>query len=106
MEFLKLEDENLFLKDLGKLLLDSYFTERSYEIRFYNDHIQEIGDKMIIKTDSAVYIPLTNSLMEKAKDYLRIDVLVSEGTKNRVPPAQFHLKRRKDLTIRLVGIVH
>ncbi len=107
IEFLKLENEQLFLKDLGKLLLNRYFTDRSYEIHFYNDHIEEIRDKMIIKTDSAFFhIPVTNFLMEKANDYLRIDVLVSEGKNKGVSPAQFHLKRRKDLTIRLVGIVH
>ena len=107
IEFIKLADEKLFLQDLGLVLLTKYFINSSYEIRFYNDHGQEISEKIVINADSAsLYIPVTDSLMKKANDYLRIDVSVFRNNIEAPTPAQFHLKRRKDLSVRLLGIVH
>ncbi len=106
IEFEKNSSDSIFFKDMQKALLDDKFENRLYIIRFYNDKGNELCDELVLHSDSIHFnFSLNNEFIEKAKGYLRIDILVNNEKKIASAPVQFHFRRIKDKSIRLVGVV-
>ncbi|MBD3291016.1 hypothetical protein GF337_19570 [candidate division KSB1 bacterium] len=106
-EFLDYKNSHLHIADMGRILLQDEFPETRYEMNYYDDSDNRLIEETILTSDSAVVnFPIAPYLFEKANNYLRVDVKIHRKNMPDAEPAQFHLLRRNDQSVVLVGVVH
>lgn len=106
-EFFIFKNNQLIIKDIGRDLLIDEFQDSEYEVRFYNDSGKSLGKKITFKSDSVlIYIPVEAVLFSKANNYLRVDISIKRANFPDVRPAQFHLSRKENQSVELLGVVH
>ena len=96
----------LQMKDVGKQYLENV-GETKYQVRFFNQKNQEIGELLLIDTQEKEFsIPMSKILTEaRPGESIRVEVLVFRDGKPVPRPAEFHIYVNEK-TSRLVGVVH
>ncbi len=97
----------LQLRDMYRVLAPAADPTSSYDVRFYNDRGHEVADRLELDVLGETFVvSVPTDMFDRGEGYVRIDVR-SHWQEHEAPrPAQFHLRRTADGSVRIVGIVH
>ncbi len=79
----------------------------AYDIRFYDDDGNEVAARRTVEAaGDAFSVPIPERALERGDGYMYVAVRARWGDRAAPRPAQFHLRRTADGTVKLVGVVH
>lgn len=101
------EAGELQLRDMYRVLVGPASAPTAYDIRFYDDDGNEVAARRTVEAaGDAFSVPIPERALERGDGYMYVAVRARWGDRAAPRPAQFHLRRTADGTVKLMGVVH
>lgn len=106
LEIVKLEGESLTVKDEGFSWRDNPASS-SFEVTYFNDKRREAAAPLLLNPSEKTFvIPVPESVLTSAGDYLRVEVRYSANGNEAPRAAGFHIRRGSNGLPAVVGVTH
>ncbi len=107
IEFVGIEDGIITFVDVQKEVFDNADENVRYEVSFRDDRGKELTSGLSLAGQDAEFrFLIPDDAIDKANDYLRVDILVNRDGRKAPSEAQFHFRGESREALHLVGVIH